>query len=105
MRAGIEEAEEVLTIGKEQIGYAQVTRRRHDKKPTGKLAHRWWYRCLERAGLVSEGTTSGMTCTGGATRPRRSSSALTMTCALPSCCSAMRTFVRRPDMRTWIPPT
>jgi site-specific recombinase XerC len=37
-----------------------VTRRRHDRKPTGKLVHLWWYRCLERAGRVEKGTTSGM---------------------------------------------
>jgi site-specific recombinase XerC len=60
MRVGLEEAEEILTIRGSQTGYAKVTRRRHDQKPTGKLAHRWWYRCLERAGLVTEGTTSGM---------------------------------------------
>ena len=37
-----------------------ATRRRHDRKPTGKIAHLWWYRCLERAGLVLEGATSGV---------------------------------------------
>jgi site-specific recombinase XerC len=42
------------------VGYANVTRRRHDRKPTGKLAHLWWYRSLARAGLVAEGATSGM---------------------------------------------
>ena len=40
MRVDLEEAEEVLTIGKERIGYANVTRRFHDRKPSGKLAHR-----------------------------------------------------------------
>ena len=60
MRSELEAAEEILTIGTEQVGYAKVTRRRHDRKPSGKLAHRWWYRCLERAGVVAEGTTSGM---------------------------------------------
>jgi integrase len=30
------------------------------RKPlSGPAMHRWWYRCLTRAGLVSEGTTSG----------------------------------------------
>jgi integrase len=60
MRVDLEEAEEILTIKGDQVGYAKVTRRRHDRKPTGKLAHLWWYRCLARAGLVTEGTTSGM---------------------------------------------
>ena len=60
MQVDLDEAEDVLTIGKERIGYANVTRRFHDRKPTGKLVHRWWYRCLERAGLIPEGTTSGM---------------------------------------------
>jgi hypothetical protein len=46
------EVEEVLTIGNDKIGYARITRRRHDRKPTGKLVHRWWYRCLERSGLA-----------------------------------------------------
>jgi site-specific recombinase XerC len=26
---------------------------------SGHGAHDWWYRCLERAGIVPEGTTSG----------------------------------------------
>jgi site-specific recombinase XerC len=59
-RVDLEDAEEVLTISGAQVGYANVTRRRHDRQPTGKLAHRWWYRCLERARVVAEGTTSGM---------------------------------------------
>jgi integrase len=56
----LEEADEVLTIKGRPVGYASVTRRRHDGTPTGKLAHRWWYRCLARAGLVPEGAESGM---------------------------------------------
>jgi site-specific recombinase XerD len=60
MRAALEEAEEILTVGGERVRYANVTRRRHDRQPTGKLAHRWWYRCLERAGVIAEGATSGM---------------------------------------------
>jgi site-specific recombinase XerD len=60
MRVDLAEAEEILPIGKEQIGYARITRRHHDRKPTGKLVHRWWYRCLERAGVVSEGAKSGL---------------------------------------------
>jgi site-specific recombinase XerC len=59
-RVDLDEAEEVLTIGKERVCYANVTSRKHDRQPTGKLAHRWWYRCLERAGLVAEGASSGM---------------------------------------------
>jgi hypothetical protein len=56
----LDEAEETITIKSERVGYAKVTRRRHDHKPTGKLAHLWWYRCLARAAVVSEGTTSGI---------------------------------------------
>jgi Phage integrase family len=48
------------TLGGKHVGYARLTRRRHDREPTGKLAHRWWYRCLERAGVVPEGATGGM---------------------------------------------
>jgi hypothetical protein len=39
MRVDLAEAEEILPIGKEQIGYARITRRHHDRKPTGKLVH------------------------------------------------------------------
>jgi site-specific recombinase XerC len=60
LRVDLDEADEVLTIKGSPVGYANVTRRRHDRKPTGKLAHRWWYRCLARAGLVPEGAQSGM---------------------------------------------
>jgi integrase len=60
MHVELENAEEILTLEKKQVGYAKVTRRRHDRKPTGKLAHLWWYRCLERAELVAKGTRSGM---------------------------------------------
>ena len=60
MRVDVEDAEEIVTISNKDVGYAIVTRRHHDRKPTGKLAHLWWYRCLARAGLVPEGTTSGM---------------------------------------------
>jgi site-specific recombinase XerC len=51
---------EVLTIQGRPVGYANLTRRRHDRKPTGKLAHRWWYRRLAREGLVPEDALSGM---------------------------------------------
>jgi integrase len=60
MRVDLDEAETFLTIGGDRLGYAKVTRRRHDRKPSGKLAHLWWYRCLERAELVAKGTRSGM---------------------------------------------
>jgi integrase len=60
MRVDLVDAEEVLTIKGSRTGYAKVTRRRHDRKPTGKLVHLWWYRCLERAGVVPAGTTGGM---------------------------------------------
>jgi site-specific recombinase XerC len=60
MRVGLADAEETLTIGAERVGYANVTRRRHDSAPTGKIAHLWWYRCLTRAGVVEKGATSGM---------------------------------------------
>jgi site-specific recombinase XerC len=60
MRVDLDEAETFLTIGGDRFGYAKVTRRRHDRKPSGKLAHLWWYRCLERAELVAKGTRSGM---------------------------------------------
>ena len=65
------EAEEVLTIGNDKIGYARITRRRHDRKPTGKLVHRWWYRCLERSGLVTEGASAPHGRDGAPTLPSR----------------------------------
>jgi integrase len=60
MRVDLGEADEILDLKTGRVGYANVTRRRHDRKPTGKLAHVWWDRCLVRAGLVPEGTTGGM---------------------------------------------
>jgi hypothetical protein len=81
MRVDLEEAEEILTIKSDRVGYAKVTRRRHDRKPTGKLAHLWWYRCLARAGLVPRGRRAECTCTVAGTRRRLSSSAPTMTFA------------------------
>jgi integrase len=46
----------------EQVGYADVTRISHDfpKALQGNSVHRWWYRCLENAGLVPKGTTAGL---------------------------------------------
>jgi site-specific recombinase XerC len=59
-RVPLDEATETLELGNgERVGYAWLTSRRHDQQPTGKRMHLWWYRCLERAGLVKKGTTSG----------------------------------------------
>lgn len=60
MKVADDHATEFVTFerGRRQ-GYADITRRRHDQKPTGKIAHLWWYRCLERARLVEKGTTAG----------------------------------------------
>lgn len=60
MRVPLIDATEVLTIQGGKIGYADITRRFHDKQPTSKLVHLWWYRCLERAGIVEKGTTGGV---------------------------------------------
>jgi len=60
MKVTVDQAEEVLNLGHgKQQGYAWITRRRHDRPPTGKLVHHWWYRCLENADLVPKGTTAG----------------------------------------------
>lgn len=59
-RVPLEEADEVLLIGGEPVGYADVTTRRHvPERSSGQTVHRWWYRCLGRAGLVDTGVTSG----------------------------------------------
>lgn len=56
----LEEATEVLDLGRgRRQGYANRTTRSHAAEPTGKLVHLWWYRCLERAGIVAKGTTAG----------------------------------------------
>lgn len=62
MRVPVDEASEVLDLGRgKKVGYADVVRRYHNRSaPTGKLVHLWWYRCLERAGVVDTGTTAGM---------------------------------------------
>jgi integrase len=46
----------------EQVGYADVTKISHDfpRPLRGNSVHRWWYRCLEAAALVPEGTTAGL---------------------------------------------
>jgi site-specific recombinase XerD len=60
LRVPVEEAEETLElVGGTVYGYARATRRFHDRKPSGKMVHNWWYRCLARAGVVDEGVTSG----------------------------------------------
>jgi integrase len=59
-RVPLEEADEVLLLRGEPVGYASVTSRAHsDRRPTGQTVHRWWYRCLGRAGLVDDGVTAG----------------------------------------------
>lgn len=60
IKVPVENATEILIVTGKPVGYAKVTRRHHDRPPTGKLVHLWWYRCLERAGLVEKGTTGGM---------------------------------------------
>jgi integrase len=66
------------------------------RKPlSGPALHRWWYRCLSRAGVVDDGTTHGKKMHGGrytsgtefylatATSTRRSSCSATPTSAPP----------------------
>lgn len=60
MKVDLDAAEETVTFGDRQQGYAQITRRDHTRQPTGKLAHLWWYRTLHRAGLVEKDATGGM---------------------------------------------
>lgn len=52
-------ASSALQIGKERVGYAPVTRRRHDKRLGQHGTHDWWYRCLATAGVIPDGVTSG----------------------------------------------
>jgi site-specific recombinase XerC len=59
-RVPLDEAEETLETGKGEIGYRTLTSRKHDQEPSPRLAHVWWYRCLERAGVVAKGVQSGM---------------------------------------------
>lgn len=60
-RVPVAEAEETLDLGRgEVVGYANVCRRSHVKQVSRGRAHAWWYECLTRAGVVAEGTTSGM---------------------------------------------
>lgn len=59
-RVELEEADEVLNVRGERIGYTTVTRYDHTLRPSGKKMHLWWYRALERAEMVPKGTTAGM---------------------------------------------
>lgn len=60
MRVPADRAQETIDLGNGRVQtYAWIARRLHDRHPTGKLVHLWWYRCLERAGLVAKGTTGG----------------------------------------------
>jgi site-specific recombinase XerC len=59
-RVPLEEATEMLMLRGEPVGYADVTTRVHSaKRPSGQTVHRWWYRCLGRAGVVDVGVTRG----------------------------------------------
>lgn len=59
-RVPVDQADEVLLLKGEPVGYATVTVRTHDvARPSVQRVHRWWYRCLQRAGLVDPGVTAG----------------------------------------------
>lgn len=59
-RVPLEEADDLVLRGDVPVGYANLTTRAHSSdQPTVQTVHRWWYRCLERAGLVESGTTAG----------------------------------------------
>jgi site-specific recombinase XerC len=59
-RVPVDQADEVLLLHGEAVGYANVTTRAHSpEQPSIQTVHRWWYRCLERAGLVESGVTAG----------------------------------------------
>jgi integrase len=56
----LDQATEILDVPKTgRVGYAWVESRFHDREINGNSVHRWWYRCLERAGVVEPGTTRG----------------------------------------------
>ena len=56
----LEEADEVLLVAGEPVGYANVTTRSHGPgRPSGQTVHRWWYRCLQAAAMVDPGVTAG----------------------------------------------
>jgi site-specific recombinase XerC len=59
-RVPLDIADEMLILQGEPVGYASVTTRTHsDTRPTAQTVHRWWYRCLQRAGHVDQGVTAG----------------------------------------------
>jgi site-specific recombinase XerC len=61
MRVDLDQAEEVIQLGKgERVGYANVKRRLHDRQLGQHGAHDWWYRCLATAGVVADDVTRGM---------------------------------------------
>jgi site-specific recombinase XerD len=60
MKVPLDQATEIVQVGPERTGYAQVVRRSHDREPTPKVAHLRWYGILTNAGLVAKGTTGGM---------------------------------------------
>lgn len=55
----LEDATEILQIGPNLVGYADIIRRDHTHQATGKIAHLWWYRALHRAGYTVKGQTAG----------------------------------------------
>jgi site-specific recombinase XerD len=83
MKVPLDEATEVIQIGKTRTGYAEIVRRSHTVKPTPKVAHLRWYGILTNAGLVPKGTTGGMNMHRGrhtaATALQRSEHDLTLT--------------------------
>ena len=67
------------------------------RKPlSGPALHRWWYRCLTRAGVVEEGRRTARRCTAPATRQAPSSTSPPATSTRPSSCSATPTSARPP---------
>jgi integrase len=59
-RVPLEQAEEVLQLPGGPVGYATVTTRTHGpERMSVQAVHRWWYRCLQHAGLVEVGVTAG----------------------------------------------
>jgi integrase len=56
----LDAADEVLQVGRQRVGYANVTTRAHGpERLSVQAVHRWWYRCLQLAGHVEAGVTSG----------------------------------------------
>ena len=60
VRCPVADSERTLDVpGMGPIGYRTRVTRWHDREPTDKLMHHWWYQCLETAGVVEKGTTAG----------------------------------------------